>query len=119
MATDPLHSIRERSIRSMPSTSSLRRSSSDVREKNEKLMRERSIRTNRKHKFVECLCGGDVNIAELRKLAWAGIPNDFRPVAWQLLLVRVLTYPPFNLTFKGLSDFAHSIQNSYFRTKTY
>lgn len=76
------------------------------REKEEKLMRERSIRTNRKHKFVECLCTGDVNIgtntglwrflshiklsAELRKLAWAGIPDELRPVAWQLLLVCLL-----------------------------
>ena len=24
---------------------------------------------------------------ELRKLAWAGIPGDLRPMAWQLLLV--------------------------------
>jgi hypothetical protein len=28
-----------------------------------------------------------MSIAELRKLAWAGIPNDLRPIAWQLLLV--------------------------------
>jgi len=55
-------------------------------EKSEKLMRERSIKTNRKHKFVECLSGQDVNIGELRKLAWAGIPRDLRPMAWQLLL---------------------------------
>lgn len=26
--------------------------------------------------------------AELRKLAWAGIPNELRPMSWQLLLVR-------------------------------
>ncbi|GAW02461.1 tbc1 domain family protein [Lentinula edodes] len=55
-------------------------------EKSDKLMRERSIRTNRKHKFVDCLSNQDVNIAELRKLAWAGIPNELRPMAWQLLL---------------------------------
>lgn len=77
---DPLSSIRQRSL--LPATSP--RPSRDP--ENEKLLRERSIRTNRKHKFVECLCGGDVNIAELRKLAWAGIPEDLRPVAWQLLL---------------------------------
>ena len=29
-----------------------------------------------------------MSLAELRKLAWAGIPVDFRPLAWQLLLVR-------------------------------
>ena len=31
-------------------------------EKSEKLMRERSIRTNRRHKFVDCLTSQDVNI---------------------------------------------------------
>ncbi|KIM83395.1 hypothetical protein PILCRDRAFT_442133 [Piloderma croceum F 1598] len=55
-------------------------------ETSEKLMRERSIRSNRRHKFVDCLSGQDVNIAALRKLAWAGIPSDLRPMAWQLLL---------------------------------
>ncbi|EEB91846.1 hypothetical protein MPER_09731, partial [Moniliophthora perniciosa FA553] len=49
-------------------------------------MRERSIRTNRRLKFVDCLSSEDVSIAELRKLAWAGIPSDLRPMAWQLLL---------------------------------
>ena len=82
------------------------KSGSDSREKSEKLMRERSIKTNRRHKFVECLSSQDVNIGmcfflkkkkellrmlnppgELRKLAWAGIPGDLRPMAWQLLLV--------------------------------
>lgn len=29
----------------------------------------------------------DVYEAQLRKLAWAGIPGDLRPMAWQLLLV--------------------------------
>ncbi|KAF7321772.1 hypothetical protein MKEN_00698900 [Mycena kentingensis (nom. inval.)] len=60
--------------------------SSESAERSEKLMRERSIRTSRRHKFVECLSNQDVNIAELRKLAWAGIPSDLRPMAWQLLL---------------------------------
>ncbi|KAM6502076.1 Rab-GTPase-TBC domain containing protein [Amanita muscaria] len=55
-------------------------------EQSEKLMRERSIRTNRRQKFVDCLSNPDINIVELRKLAWAGIPPDFRPVSWQLLL---------------------------------
>jgi hypothetical protein len=38
------------------------KSGSDSREKSEKLMRERSIKTNRRHKFVECLSSQDVNI---------------------------------------------------------
>jgi TBC1 domain family member 2 len=31
-------------------------------EKTEKLLRERSIRTNRRNKFIECLSSQDVNI---------------------------------------------------------
>ncbi|TFK26498.1 RabGAP/TBC [Coprinopsis marcescibilis] len=49
-------------------------------------MRERSIRSNRKHKFIECLSNRDISINELRKLAWAGIPPELRPMAWQVLL---------------------------------
>ena len=75
-------------------------------DKEEKLMRERSIKTNRRQKFIECLSSSDVNISmhiasfsgvesyiapsgELRKIAWAGIPSNLRPMAWQLLLVCV------------------------------
>lgn len=60
---------------------------------------------SRKEKFVECLSKDTVDIgekytndhvpsvmltipltAELRKHAWAGIPSEVRPMAWQLLL---------------------------------
>ncbi|KAK0212906.1 rab-GTPase-TBC domain-containing protein [Desarmillaria ectypa] len=85
---DPLHGIRHRS-RKNRSPSSPRISKEghiEAPEKSEKLMREKSIRSNRRHKFVECLSNEDVNIAELRKLSWAGIPDDLRPMAWQLLL---------------------------------
>ncbi|KAJ6587185.1 rab-GTPase-TBC domain-containing protein [Mycena vulgaris] len=84
---DPLCAVKYRARRTDPSP---RRpsppTSPESAERSEKLMRERSIRTNRRHKFVECLSSQDVNIAELRKLAWAGIPADLRPMAWQLLL---------------------------------
>jgi len=50
------------------------------------LYRERSIRTSRRRKFEECLLAQDVSIAELRKMAWSGVPGDLRPVVWQLLL---------------------------------
>ncbi|KAF9459810.1 rab-GTPase-TBC domain-containing protein [Collybia nuda] len=87
---DPLHGVKHRPRRINSSTpprhpKSDRESHPDV-EKSEKLLRERSIRSNRRHKFVDCLLNEDVNIAELRKLAWAGIPADLRPMAWQLLL---------------------------------
>lgn len=99
IVADPLQGIRNyRRRRPSPSpTPSIPTSSSNSgipihiqsthsREKSEKLMRERSIRSNRKAKFIECLSSRDVNINELRKLAWAGIPTELRPMAWQLLL---------------------------------
>ncbi|KAG1746131.1 rab-GTPase-TBC domain-containing protein [Suillus lakei] len=52
----------------------------------EKLLRESSIRTNRRIKFIDCLSKDDVNMSELRKLAWAGTPSDLRPVVWPILL---------------------------------
>ncbi|KAF9478813.1 RabGAP/TBC [Pholiota conissans] len=89
---DPLNGIRNRSRQGVPSPAptqnfhDINANAGHTREKSEKLIRERSIRTNRRHKFVECLSSQDVNIGELRKLAWAGIPGDLRPMAWQLLL---------------------------------
>ncbi|KAL4073913.1 rab-GTPase-TBC domain-containing protein [Scleroderma citrinum] len=52
----------------------------------EKLFRETSIRRNRRQKFIDCLGKDNVDIAELRKLAWAGTPSDLRPVVWPTLL---------------------------------
>ncbi|KAF5370586.1 hypothetical protein D9758_001824 [Tetrapyrgos nigripes] len=86
IVNDPLVGLRRRSTRADASPSASRKNLNETPEKSEKLMRERSIRTNRKHKFVDCLSSQDVNIAELRKLAWAGIPGEMRPMAWQLLL---------------------------------
>ena len=70
----------------------------------EKSLREQSIRRNRRQKFVDCITSEDVSmgapvftqihstaltriIAQLRKLAWNGVPEDLRPIAWPLLLV--------------------------------
>ncbi|KAF8497654.1 rab-GTPase-TBC domain-containing protein [Gautieria morchelliformis] len=82
LVNDPLYSLRNparrREARS-PSPSRHTDSTASVR-------RERSIRTNRRRKFEDCLLAQDVNIAELRKLAWSGVPDDLRPIAWQLLL---------------------------------
>ncbi|CAK5265664.1 unnamed protein product [Mycena citricolor] len=87
IVNDPLVAVRLRPRRKDPSpTRPSSPNSPQSRERSEKLMRERSIRTSRRHKFVECLSAQDVSIAELRKLSWAGIPADFRPMAWQLLL---------------------------------
>ncbi|KAG8790088.1 GTPase-activating protein [Ceratobasidium sp. 428] len=51
------------------------------------LSRGRSVRTNRRHsQFVECLSKEDINMAELKKLAWSGVPPHLRPIVWPLLL---------------------------------
>ncbi|KAI0339764.1 RabGAP/TBC [Trametopsis cervina] len=52
----------------------------------ERIMRERSIRLNRRQRFVDCVTSEDVSMAQLRKLAWSGVPSDLRPVVWPLLL---------------------------------
>ncbi|KIJ49600.1 hypothetical protein M422DRAFT_161350 [Sphaerobolus stellatus SS14] len=79
MHTDPLYSLRFSKQRKKDNAN-------DVDSSTPTLRREQSIRTNRRRKFEECLLAQDVNIAELRKLAWSGVPNDLRPIAWQLLL---------------------------------
>ncbi|KAG6831833.1 hypothetical protein H0H87_003752 [Tephrocybe sp. NHM501043] len=74
---DPLNGVKHRARRpdkffssEGPPRSNSLKDTPAVRERSEKLLRESQ----------------DVNIAELRKLAWAGIPGDLRPMAWQLLL---------------------------------
>ncbi|KAH8107795.1 rab-GTPase-TBC domain-containing protein [Cristinia sonorae] len=79
IVNDPLHLIRRRPPKrnhSLPSSS----------EPGGQLARERSIKSNRRQKFVGCIMQEDVNMAQLRKLAWNGVPSDLRPVTWPLLL---------------------------------
>lgn len=50
---------------------------------------ERRRENRRKRKFLEVLADPEnVDLAELRKLAWSGCPSELRPMVWQLLLVR-------------------------------
>lgn len=83
-----------------------------------------SVGTTRRH-MVVLLIDIRTHIVELRKLAWAGIPNDLRPVAWQLLLVRL--YPPSpcvphslmpNMCMIGLPDPAFPIPIRHSRPQT-
>ncbi len=84
----------------------------------ERLIRERSIRSNRRQKFISCLTSDDVSmgasvtrfavlsrhlkalchIAQLRKLSWNGVPADLRPITWPLLLVRRRPTPSLHRT---------------------
>ncbi|KAI8993869.1 RabGAP/TBC [Trametes punicea] len=85
IVNDPLRLIHRQSEKSA-SKSKATSSTDSLSEDNGKLMRERSIRTNRRNKFLNCITSEDVDIAQLRKLAWNGIPDDLRPLVWPLLL---------------------------------
>ena len=56
---------------------------------------------------------------ELRKLAWSGIPDDLRPLAWPLLLVRHDLRPAYTSSYspKGLSTPSHAPALAYSRTQ--
>lgn len=55
----------------------------------ESIAEQECKRTRRKkEKFLDCLCRENVDLGNLRKLSWAGIPDELRPICWQLLLVR-------------------------------
>lgn len=47
---------------------------------------EKGRERRRRRRFIECLSADNVELADLRTLAWAGIPCELRPMAWQLLL---------------------------------
>lgn len=100
-------------------------------EHSERLIRERSIRSNRRQKFISCVTSDDVSmgasipplnacstssepsvhlLAQLRKLSWNGVPADLRPIAWPLLLVRCRpTFAPHRTKLSPLSSGLPSI----------
>ncbi|KAI0254043.1 rab-GTPase-TBC domain-containing protein [Lactifluus subvellereus] len=90
IASDPLRLLRRPSWQhgrtESPSPQHSRSRSPHNGEPPERLKREQSFKANRHHKFIECLSREDVDMAELRKLAWSGIPDYLRPLAWPLLL---------------------------------
>lgn len=42
---------------------------------------------SKRRRFVDCLGKNTVDVSELRRLAWKGIPAELRAITWQLLLV--------------------------------
>lgn len=51
------------------------------------LNRKRSVRTSRRRRqLLTCLSKQSVDFDQLRTMAWAGIPDELRPLVWQLLL---------------------------------
>jgi hypothetical protein len=53
------------------------------------LVTPRTLSRSLAERFSDCIygSGGAVDVEKLRKLAWSGIPNELRPIAWKLLLV--------------------------------
>ncbi|KAL1413223.1 GTPase-activating protein [Vanrija albida] len=83
---DPLHLLGGLSSSSAPSTpghGSPSLSGATV-------SRQRSVRTERRReRFVRILAGdsgGAIDIAAVRAIAWSGVPEEIRPIVWQLLL---------------------------------
>lgn len=60
-------------------------------EEKEEDMGEKGREKRRRQRFIDCLGMENVDLAELRKLSWAGIPGDLRPIVWQLLLVSTVS----------------------------
>ncbi|KAJ3489037.1 hypothetical protein NLI96_g2406 [Meripilus lineatus] len=86
IVNDPLYLARPRSEkRAGPSRDPPRQHSLSPTSQ-EKLLREQSIKSNKRQKFIDCICKDDVDMTQLRKFAWNGVPNDLRPAAWPLLL---------------------------------
>ncbi|TNY17229.1 rab-GTPase-TBC domain-containing protein [Rhodotorula diobovata] len=47
---------------------------------------ERGREKRRRRKFLDVLASDNVDLGELRKLAWSGVPDELRTMVWQLLL---------------------------------
>ncbi|KAL7275541.1 GTPase-activating protein [Rhizina undulata] len=45
-----------------------------------------NARISRINRFKRILQSSTIDLAELRKISWGGIPDELRPMAWQLLL---------------------------------
>ncbi|WVQ62652.1 uncharacterized protein L199_000799 [Kwoniella botswanensis] len=89
-ASSVIHSPEQpASYSALPTTPRTNTISSLKKEGGSSLGRQRSVRTERKReKFVRVLKGRNeaVELAELRKLAWNGVPEEVRGVVWMLLL---------------------------------
>ncbi|KAH9811440.1 hypothetical protein DFH28DRAFT_931879 [Melampsora americana] len=43
-------------------------------------------RQRKEKKFLKCLTESLIEVGELRKLSWSGIPDNLRSIVWQILL---------------------------------
>ncbi|GFZ52006.1 GTPase-activating protein [Saitozyma sp. JCM 24511] len=97
--------------------------SEGVRSQRKDLGRQRSVRTERRReKFAKVLRGrvedgGGVEVAELRRLAWSGIPDEVRPIAWQLLLnyLPLPTQPRLTTLSRKRKEYAQLVDQHFSR----
>jgi len=82
---DPLHAVH-----SLSSTEYEERVASGIG--HPELQHQHAMRAQKRQKFVDCLTAENVDMAELRKLAWSGMPEELRPISWMLLLVCRATF---------------------------
>lgn len=78
---DPANSLY--SVHSQPSRMSQR---SPTEQKTAAEIEEINSKLSRINRFKKVLQSSNVDVNELRKLAWSGIPEELRPMSWQLLL---------------------------------
>ncbi|KAJ1972331.1 GTPase-activating protein [Dimargaris xerosporica] len=57
-----------------------------LEQRNLREMHQLNSRLARVERFEKCLAEPNVDLAKLRKLSWNGIPEQLRPMAWQLLM---------------------------------
>ncbi|CEH11715.1 related to gyp1-gtpase activating protein [Ceraceosorus bombacis] len=71
----------------LPSAEEDAQADAALSEEKQSLARANSHRTiRRRERFVRCLASETVSMDELRALAWQGVPEELRPMVWQLLL---------------------------------
>ncbi|WOO76910.1 GTPase-activating protein gyp1 [Vanrija pseudolonga] len=84
---DPLHLLGSLNSSSAPPTPGR---TSPAPRSGATMSRQRSVRTERRReRFVRILAGdsgGAIDIAAVRAIAWSGVPEEIRPIVWQLLL---------------------------------
>lgn len=71
-------------IASTSSTTSINNSS--ITNNNNNSSNSNTLRLSRIHRFKKILHSSNVDLNELKPLAWSGVPNELRPITWQLLL---------------------------------
>lgn len=80
--------LRSRKVTNVSSTPELRRPTSPPLSATEVPVTPRTLSKSISERFAECIHGaGVIDVEKLRKLSWSGIPKEFRPLVWKVLIV--------------------------------